>query len=568
MGACASQTRSRSSARLGRGSGWVPWRRQADRRGLDAVDADTLLPPEPSRWSQGCWSQGDGIERADLLVPGRGSCLSRGDVEAKASCWWPPRAGDSVFVASTIGSVSWLAWGQTCVGSYIHVTILLGRHEVVQWVPFLFSTWTTVKDFWDAKAPVFSVLMGLGSGAGPFLAPTCVLVLFFAARLPRVAASSTLERRRRRALALVFHAYAFQRSLDLASYVFCIGLRVDARLLSDVVRVATRRPSPDTHESVRGARRERWRERESAVPPSARERQNRTARPNPQAELRAYPAFGVLVSEIGLVFTFCLATYAVLSQPDPTPVAGDGGDGDSVRSSLTESVKSESTVKSALHEERQLAESPPVGLGRPRPPAWLVAAAVANVPLLSCAMNIEFVRLTCSEIISDFVPVKVRTFSILQLAAAPLDDGRPRAGGAAAKSGSTQSEAVSYAFAIWFGFYFVVCPLLDVFSVASLAVLERLDLRHPKERLKALCTVLRGLSNLEVLLIVAMAMAKELGEITTWIMRAAAPDAICNDLHCYKVTADLLPVGTTLLAVAVFGHVAIYLALVGGAPGA
>ena len=77
-----------------------------------------------------------------------------------------------------------------------------------------------------------------------------------------------------------------------------------------------------------------------------------------------------------------------------------------------------------------------------------------------------------------------------------------------------------------------------------------------------MCSALRACSSLEVLIAVLVAMAKELGQITAWIIREAAPDAICDELDCFKVIATLQPVGVGCLAAVVVSQVVLYCSVI------
>lgn len=434
------------------------WQRWSQASGYRSRQSSESTAPPWWRWSE---RQSDDERAAPLL-----------DDEARRRAERDPLA-KWCFCACTAAALGWLAWGQTCVGSVLHVTVVIDGRTIDNWTPFVFGAWSTVRDFWRVPAPLFATLLCAGSAAGPYLAPAAVAALHAAG--PR--RSAVGERRRRALLAAVFHLVACERAEDLADYVFSVGLRMDARVGSDALRFA----------------------------------------------IRAFPEIGIGISEAGQLATFCLAAYAMLHRRS-------GGQ-----------------------------------VEKPSPPGpRVVAAAVLNCFLLPVALALPFIRMRSEELVADFIPTTSRVYSVLDLCVGVLDDGPPDRVGGSRRAGATQSAAVSAVFAGWFAFFFAICPMLDVLALAALAVLRRKGER--RERLAAACVVLRGLASLEVLVAVAVALHKELGAITSWIIATAMPAQVCDELRCYRVVARLLPIGTSVLFASVLGHFALYYAVLHRTP--
>ena len=57
-------------------------------------------------------------------------------------------------------------------------------------------------------------------------------------------------------------------------------------------------------------------------------------------------------------------------------------------------------------------------------------------------------------------------------------------------------------------------------------------------------------------------MSRELGQITSWITREAAPNQVCDRFHCFEVVADLRPAGLACMALAVGLQIFLYCHLI------
>ena len=411
-----------------------------------------------------------------------------------------PRARDSIFAGLCACTFAFFLWGQRSKGSYVHVDVFLrGGRRIGEAVVFIFTTWSTIRDFAAAKAPLFSGLLGVCSGVQPFFSVACLLFLHLFRLHPRVARSRALRRRRRVALEMCAHLIKFERSMDASAYIFTVALRINSDAVGDGVHVA----------------------------------------------VRAYPSLGILVNEIGNLITVVLCLWALLAEAleaDDDAAVADADEDDALAVDDREPhfwFTPRRPPRAALaHHHR-----PP----RPQePPSALVAAlALGSLALLPAALCLPIFTMTNEEALAAFIPTRRRTFSVASLVAAPY------------ATNATQNQQVALAYSAWFLFWFVLCPFVDAALLLGLVVQSRRT-GHAHPNLRRVCSAIRACSSLEVMIAVLIAMAKELGAITAWIIRDAAPDAICDELSCFRVVATLEPLGTACLAAVVVAQIALY----------
>ena len=252
--------------------------------------------------------------------------------------------------------------------------------------------------------------------------------------------------------------------------------------------------------------------------------------------VRAFPSLGILVNEIGNLVTVGLCFWALVAEALEDDEAG----GSLARVPSQEAFWFTPRRPAVRRDEPEEGDAPSI---------LAVAAAAGSCALLPVALCLPIFTMTNEEALSAFVPGGPRTYSVLSLVAAPV------------ATRATQTPLVSTAYASWFAFWFVLCPALDAGCLFLLVASARRS-RAPRPHLRRACSALRACSSLEVLIAVLVAMAKELGQITAWIIREAAPDAICDKLDCFKVIATLEPVGVGCLAAVVVSQVALYCSVI------
>ncbi|KAJ1455965.1 hypothetical protein M885DRAFT_616788 [Pelagophyceae sp. CCMP2097] len=124
-------------------------------------------------------------------------------------------------VLAAVGLAGLLAFGQRSTGSFVRATAAYdGGADVVEAIVYKFNTWSTIHDFWLSGSRVFSLLLLLASGAGPFVLLAVIGVC------GRSLSAGGLE--------ALGHLSKFQRAMNTSACLFCVAfdVRIDAAELA------------------------------------------------------------------------------------------------------------------------------------------------------------------------------------------------------------------------------------------------------------------------------------------------------------------------------------------------